>query len=91
MKCDEIDIEICSMHPHNNQPCDGDCGDMYLRLTVKDWRNDIQKAQGELESLRGGILLDDEMRAKVRAIFERITSALSGPSHSSSEPSESTK
>lgn len=76
MKCDEIDIEICSLHPHNEQPCDGNCGDTYLRLTVKDWRGDIQKSEGSMESLRGGILLDDEMRAKVKSIFEKITSAL---------------
>ena len=76
MKSDEIDIEICSMHPHNNQPCEGDCGDMYLRLTIKDWRGDIQKSEGDMESLRGGILLDDEMRTKVKSIFEKITSAL---------------
>jgi hypothetical protein len=76
MKCDEIDIEICSLHPHNEQPCDGNCGDTYLRLTVKDWRGDILKSEGEMESLRGGILLDDEMRAKVKAIFEKIAKAL---------------
>ncbi len=72
MKCDEIDIEICSLHPHNEQPCDGDCGDMYLRLTVKDWRGDIEKGNGDLESLRGGILLDEDQRAKVKAVYEKM-------------------
>ena len=70
--CDEIDREICGFHPHNNQPCDCNCGDIYLRLTVKDWRSDIEKSKGEQESLRGGILLDEDDRIKVKAIYEKI-------------------
>ena len=71
-RCDEIDIEICSIHPHNEQPCDGSCGDTYLRLTVKDWREDILKAEGKMESLRGGILLDKEAQAKIKSIHDKL-------------------
>jgi hypothetical protein len=70
--CDEIDIEICSIHPHNEQPCDGNCGDTYLRLTIKDWRGDILKAEGKMESLRGGILLDEEGQAKIKALHDKL-------------------
>lgn len=71
-KCDEVDVEICSIHPHNEQPCDGTCTDVYLRLTVKDWRTDIQKSKGNMESLRGGILLDEDGQAKIKAIYEKM-------------------
>lgn len=70
--CDEIDIEICSIHPHNEQPCDGMCSDVYLRLTVKDWRSDIKSAEGNMESLRGGILLDEDGQAKIKSIYEKM-------------------
>ncbi len=70
--CDDIDREICSLHPHTLQPCDGNCGDFYLRLTVRDWRGDILAGGGELESLRGGILLGEEEKARIRAIYSRM-------------------
>lgn len=70
--CDNIDVELCSFHPHNEQPCEGNCGDMYLRLTIKDWRGDVMKSEGRLDSLRGGIMLDEEGKKKILEIYEKL-------------------
>lgn len=69
--CDENDKELCSLHPHNNQPCDGDCGDIYLKLTLKDWRADIAKSGDNMDSLRGGILLDEKGKATIKKIQDQ--------------------
>ena len=70
--CDNIAKQLCWLHPHHNQPCDGDCEDKYLQLTVKDWRNDVIKAEGRMESLRGGIMLSAEAQDQIMEIYEAL-------------------
>lgn len=69
MICDSIAQLLCTFHPHNNMPCNGDCGDKYLQLTVKDWKADVLKAEGRIESLRGGIMLSGDDQDQIAAIF----------------------